>query len=676
MSRERRENGDRLDRVPWPGFARVSNDLMMTADGWVATEFAVPEIGTESVLLARRVSEPRLSWLLPGICVWSLFWLVGGLLLWWRSNWWFQLPGGMKLQLILAFGLALSPALLLSLTNIERRWTGHAVRARDVREEGLERRTRQVEESYLLTEEACGRSLRDIFTLPETGRWLKMIRKARGRERLERMSELMARFGELSRRIGWFCEVQRLISADGQAASGFEHRGAERRIEGREALLLFVGRTLLKQWRTDDLEGTTDKASQVLIEANAEDALTMFRGFFPPDDAPGMLLLPYSGIRPWNQGESALMMIVTDKERAVAWLFVSLLNQALWRLHFQQWSEVLAADSWHVTGIPSPVPMLRLADPVASVYVSDSRGERLTMQPVFLGQSSTEAWAALLARETGEGIMVEPPEHRCAETVFVKPAQLLEGLLLRVCESSPTGAADELSARTVDLLAPFAILAAGLVLSVLVARTYLRPLLRLQQAAREVIRERFETRLVIEGGNEFAELARAFNLMAAGIMEGRELRRYVSLSVQQVAGDVLAEHSGVARATEAVILFGAVQGFRLRAESLDADTIMPRLRDHLAAWAGAVRQAGGEVDKFIGDRILAVFFPDRCGGWNAAVVAACTAVQRMITVPTDPALGDWSGIGVAAGPVLSGILGTPEVRLEYTVVGDTVNTRQ
>ncbi len=640
---------------------------------WAGTTAQVPLFGSDTLILARRTSTHLLGWLTVLIPVWGALWLSVGALLRLAPSARLFLPDGLKLRLITAFGLALSPVLFLSLVNVERRWAGHAVREADAREELFERRMQQVDESFQMTEEACGGCLKDIFELPEVRTRLQEIRARSGRRRLDEMSRLMARFGELSRQFGWYCHLQRLIIADGTSASGVEHRTAERRIDGREALLLYIGRTLLKQWRTDETSTGVEKPMHVWIAASAEDALTMFRGFFPPDDVPGMLLMPYSGIRPWGQGEAAVMSIVKAQDRALAWLFASMPNTGLWRQHFRQWFDAAASASWSVTACLEQTPMLRLANPVMQGYVEDSRGEKLALQPLVKAQAAAEVWGALLARETGEGILVVPEDAEIGESVFMKPLPRLKGLIGRLYDSSTDKAGEAARARLADIGASFAGLVGGVLLALLAAQTFLRPLLRLQQAARAVTNEQFDARLPVEGGNEFTELSRAFNQMAAGIAEGRELRRYVSLSVRQAAVGAGSDGIGTARATEAVIVFGALHEFRSRSESLDASLLMPRLRAHLAAWAGAVRQTGGDIDKFIGERILGVFLPDKLGGMQAAVRAAVRTVQLMTSRPVDPMLGSRLGIGVAAGPVLEGIMGTPRVRLEYTVVGDTVN---
>jgi len=91
-----------------------------------------------------------------------------------------------------------------------------------------------------------------------------------------------------------------------------------------------------------------------------------------------------------------------------------------------------------------------------------------------------------------------------------------------------------------------------------------------------------------------------------------------------------------------------------------------------------VRAHGGNIDKFMGDGILASFGAVRASRTYAADVLRCiAAIQSAARAWADgraarglPALD--IGIGVAHGPLVFGVIGV-ENRLEYTVIGETVN---
>ncbi|HEY9069633.1 MAG TPA: adenylate/guanylate cyclase domain-containing protein, partial [Candidatus Ozemobacteraceae bacterium] len=219
-----------------------------------------------------------------------------------------------------------------------------------------------------------------------------------------------------------------------------------------------------------------------------------------------------------------------------------------------------------------------------------------------------------------------------------------------------------------------------LLLSVLLARhiaaRFLRPLTALSHASGEIMDQRFSVRLPADRGGEFGALATAFNTMAQGVEEGRLLSRFVSESVRTAARDTVREEAARrGEMTRAAVLFAGLGNFKRELSGTDPAQLVPRLNRYLETMSQAVRAQGGDIDKFIGEKILAVFFPDRLGGrGNAARAALQTAIEmqeRMRGPGSGFALP--LGIGIVEGPVLAGIMGTPDVRLEYTVIGDTVN---
>ena len=117
------------------------------------------------------------------------------------------------------------------------------------------------------------------------------------------------------------------------------------------------------------------------------------------------------------------------------------------------------------------------------------------------------------------------------------------------------------------------------------------------------------------------------------------------------------------------------------AESLSRERYLATLNDYFDAVAGAVIEHGGEVLKFIGDAVLAIFpigdrdeaWPDAC---DRAIKAAREAQARMEAVngertsAGEPALS--FGVGLHRGDLTYGNIGT-ERRLDFTVIGPAVN---
>jgi len=123
------------------------------------------------------------------------------------------------------------------------------------------------------------------------------------------------------------------------------------------------------------------------------------------------------------------------------------------------------------------------------------------------------------------------------------------------------------------------------------------------------------------------------------------------------------------------VLFGDLSDFTAWSEDLDPERVGAVTDRVLAALAGAVKTFGGHVDKLTGDGIMAVFGAPVAHEDDAErAVRAALSMQRAVRRVLDDERGGGapSGlrIGLNTGEVLAGV----QAGLEYTVIGDAVNT--
>jgi class 3 adenylate cyclase/DNA-binding NarL/FixJ family response regulator len=129
------------------------------------------------------------------------------------------------------------------------------------------------------------------------------------------------------------------------------------------------------------------------------------------------------------------------------------------------------------------------------------------------------------------------------------------------------------------------------------------------------------------------------------------------------------------------VLMSDVRGYSAIAEKSDPSRLAGQVNTHRAEMNHAVLEAGGTVMQFIGDAVMAVFgapvaqddHADRAVGAAVAMIQRQAAVNEQWAAEGLPAFG--LGIGISTGPVAAALLGSAE-RLEYTVIGDTVNLAQ
>jgi class 3 adenylate cyclase/DNA-binding NarL/FixJ family response regulator len=129
------------------------------------------------------------------------------------------------------------------------------------------------------------------------------------------------------------------------------------------------------------------------------------------------------------------------------------------------------------------------------------------------------------------------------------------------------------------------------------------------------------------------------------------------------------------------VIMSDIRSYSTIAEHADPSDLAGQLNTHRAAMNRAIIGEGGTVMQFVGDAVMAVFgapVPSEDHADRAVVAAAgMHALQNEINVTWEhdglPPFG--LGIGLSTGEVAAALLGSEE-RLEYTLVGDTVNLTQ
>jgi adenylate cyclase len=133
------------------------------------------------------------------------------------------------------------------------------------------------------------------------------------------------------------------------------------------------------------------------------------------------------------------------------------------------------------------------------------------------------------------------------------------------------------------------------------------------------------------------------------------------------------------RSIDATILITDLRGFTSMSETMTPAASLAFLNEIQGFLANIVRENGGTVDKFLGDGMLAVFgAPEPLPDHATRALSAAQAMRVKLAAfnASRAATGEKTvklGIGIHSGPVVTGCLGTGR-RLEFTVIGDTVNT--
>jgi len=181
-----------------------------------------------------------------------------------------------------------------------------------------------------------------------------------------------------------------------------------------------------------------------------------------------------------------------------------------------------------------------------------------------------------------------------------------------------------------------------------------RSMLKMRQVHRALEAERAE-RLILRLSRSFPH-RRALEMVSRG---------------EDLAQDVGTE-------LHVTVLFADLRGFTSWSEDRSPRLVVSVLNEFFSQMSGIILEHGGTLISFIGDAIFAAFgLPDAMDGdADRAVAAAQHMTERLSQLN---AAGGFANVGdlemniaVHSGEVMAGLIGAPE-RLDYTIIGDTVN---
>lgn len=160
------------------------------------------------------------------------------------------------------------------------------------------------------------------------------------------------------------------------------------------------------------------------------------------------------------------------------------------------------------------------------------------------------------------------------------------------------------------------------------------------------------------------------------VKENNILRMYVDENVLSFMGGQEYESKITANENiEATVMFIDVCGFTAISEQAKPDIVVHMLNTYFDAMVKEIIAQEGYVDKFIGDAIMAVFRGDY--HLDRAIEAALSIRQIISELPEMEGGTHYRpkvSIGIKSGEMVSGNIGSASLkRLDYTVIGDTVN---
>ena len=223
--------------------------------------------------------------------------------------------------------------------------------------------------------------------------------------------------------------------------------------------------------------------------------------------------------------------------------------------------------------------------------------------------------------------------------------------------------------------------AACLLVAALVSRSVTRPLHDVLEVVHKIRGGDLDAHTALTGRDEIGSLGVALNEMAQGLRDRDRIKeifgRYVTTQVSQ---ELLTKEITLGGERRRVtLLFSDIRNFTSMSEAMEPEAIITFLNEYFSEMVDAVFEYHGVLDKFIGDGMLAVFgtLDERAAHERRAVQAALRMKARLAKLNGERAVIGQApiaiGIGIHTDEVIVGNIGSRK-RLEYTVIGDGVNT--
>ncbi len=208
-----------------------------------------------------------------------------------------------------------------------------------------------------------------------------------------------------------------------------------------------------------------------------------------------------------------------------------------------------------------------------------------------------------------------------------------------------------------------------------------KPIIQLTDGVKKFGLGDYNIKLHIPTRDEIGLLARSFEEMVVSVKEKLEMQKFVSGStVKMIQKTVASSHidmGGTTKPTERkelTMFFSDIRGFTAMSEKIDPQEVVNILNEYLDVQTNIIHDFNGDIDKFVGDEIVAIF-----DGEEMCVNAlkAASEIQKKISQMNEERKNKGLstihiGIGINVGEVVRGSIGSHD-RMDYTVIGDNVN---
>lgn len=182
--------------------------------------------------------------------------------------------------------------------------------------------------------------------------------------------------------------------------------------------------------------------------------------------------------------------------------------------------------------------------------------------------------------------------------------------------------------------------------------------------------------------DELGQLIQSLNHMSKGLARKSELEKVLGKFLDpDIANKIIDELDDInfkGENIQATALFADIVGYTQMSEKLTPTEVSELLNEYFGYYAACAKHYFGTVDKFLGDCVMLVFGAAKSDQQHQYHALACGLLMQKLTEELNEErlkkglFAVQLRIGINSGEMLAGLLGSKD-RLEYTVIGDSVN---
>lgn len=223
----------------------------------------------------------------------------------------------------------------------------------------------------------------------------------------------------------------------------------------------------------------------------------------------------------------------------------------------------------------------------------------------------------------------------------------------------------------------YLILSIGMVVAVLaffigylLTKRITNPIQDLIAGINRIERGDYQTPVQVSSKDEIGVLTNTFNNLVTNLRERLQMLKFVSEATLDAIKNTMSDIELGGKREDITVFFSDIRGFTKWSEKRTPEQVIDMINTLLRFQADIIKAHNGDIDKFVGDEVVAVF---RGENKEQHAVNAAIEIQKKGAEILEQYKGEIAiGIGINTGEVVMGAMGSDH-RMDYTVLGNHVN---